>query len=27
LVQKKTDEKVVEVDKIIAGKEKEIMTI
>jgi ribosome recycling factor len=27
LVQKKTDEKVGEVDKIIAGKEKEIMTI
>lgn len=26
-VQKKTDEKVVEVDKIIAGKEKEIMTV
>lgn len=27
LVQKKTDEKVTEVDKIIQGKEKEIMTI
>ncbi len=27
LVQKKTDEKVAEVDKVIAGKEKEIMTI
>ena len=27
MVQKKTDEKIVEVDKIIAGKEKEIMTI
>ena len=27
LVQKKTDEKVAEVDKIIAGKEKEIMTV
>jgi ribosome recycling factor len=27
LVQKKTDDKVSEVDKIIAGKEKEIMTI
>ncbi len=27
VVQKKTDEKVAEVDKIIAGKEKEIMTI
>jgi ribosome recycling factor len=26
-IQKKTDEKVVEVDKIIAGKEKEILTI
>lgn len=26
-VQKKTDEKVAEVDKVIAGKEKEIMTI
>ena len=26
-IQKKTDEKVAEVDKIIAGKEKEIMTI
>jgi ribosome recycling factor len=27
LVQKKTDEKIVEVDKVVAGKEKEIMTI
>jgi ribosome recycling factor len=27
LVQKKTDEKIAEVDKIIAGKEKEIMTV
>lgn len=27
LVQKKTDEKVAEVDKVIAGKEKEILTI
>ncbi len=27
LVQKKTDEKVAEVDKVIVGKEKEIMTI
>lgn len=27
LIQKKTDEKVAEVDKIIAGKEKEIMTV
>jgi ribosome recycling factor len=27
LVQKKTDEKTVEVDKVIAGKEKEILTI
>ncbi|MCM2322209.1 MAG: ribosome recycling factor [Oligoflexia bacterium] len=27
LIQKKTDEKVAEIDKIIAGKEKEIMTI
>ena len=27
LVQKKTDEKVAEVDKIVAGKEKEILTI
>jgi ribosome recycling factor len=27
LVQKKTDEKVVDVDKVVAGKEKEIMTI
>lgn len=27
LVQKKTDEKIVEVDKVIAGKEKEILTI
>ncbi len=27
LVQKKTDEKVAEVDKLISGKEKEIMTI
>ncbi len=27
LIQKKTDEKTAEVDKIIAGKEKEIMTI
>jgi ribosome recycling factor len=27
LVQKKTDEKVAEVDKVVAGKEKEIMTI
>ena len=27
LIQKKTDEKTVEVDKVIAGKEKEIMTI
>lgn len=27
LVQKKTDEKIAEVDKVIAGKEKEIMTI
>lgn len=27
LVQKKTDEKVVEVDKVVAGKEKEITTI
>ncbi len=27
LVQKKTDEKVAEVDKVVAGKEKEIMTV
>jgi ribosome recycling factor len=27
LVQKKTDEKIAEVDKVVAGKEKEIMTI
>ncbi|HUP58337.1 MAG TPA: ribosome recycling factor [Bdellovibrionota bacterium] len=27
LVQKKTDEKVAEVDKVVAGKEKEILTI
>jgi ribosome recycling factor len=27
LVQKKTDEKVAEVDKIVAGKEKEILTV
>ncbi|MBI2711271.1 MAG: ribosome recycling factor, partial [Bdellovibrio sp.] len=27
LVQKKTDEKIAEVDKVIAVKEKEIMTI
>ncbi len=27
LVQKKTDEKIVEVDKVISGKEKEILTI
>ena len=27
LVQKKTDEKTAEVDKVIAGKEKEIMTV
>ena len=27
LVQKKTDEKIAEVDKVIAGKEKEIMTV
>ncbi len=27
LIQKKTDDKVAEVDKIIAGKEKEIMTV
>lgn len=27
LVQKKTDEKVADVDKIVAGKEKEIMTV
>lgn len=27
LVQKKTDEKIVEIDKVVAGKEKEIMTI
>ena len=26
-IQKKTDEKVAEVDKILAGKEKEILTI
>jgi ribosome recycling factor len=26
-VQKKTDEKIAEIDKVIAGKEKEIMTI
>ena len=26
-IQKKTDEKVAEVDKVIAGKEKEILTI
>ena len=26
-IQKKTDDKVAEVDKVIAGKEKEIMTI
>src|SRR5436305_927398 len=27
LVQKKTDEKIAEIDKVVAGKEKEIMTI
>ena len=27
LVQKKTDEKILEVDKVVAGKEKEILTI
>jgi ribosome recycling factor len=27
LVQKKTDEKVAEVDKVVASKEKEIMTV
>jgi ribosome recycling factor len=27
LVQKKTDEKIIEIDKVIVGKEKEIMTI
>jgi ribosome recycling factor len=27
LIQKKTDEKIVEVDKVIASKEKEIMTV